>query len=153
MNNQGHGEADRYLPAAELDGVGKGSERDRLQVPAHQRTDLAPRCQGLLSPDLVEKQGNIVGILHPIEETDQRLAFDQPGGTDPHRGEHFAQLLGSPGLELEQSLKLAPVIVGAHRVGDRAADQVQARQPGEGRGMGSPPGGMEPMKGRNAVLG
>ena len=41
-----------------------------------------------------------------------------------------------PGLEFEQRFELMPVVVRADGVGDRAADDVQARQPGEGRGMG-----------------
>jgi len=78
----------------------------------------------------------VVRLPDSIEEAGQSLALDQVRGADRHRGQQLEQLLDGAGLELEEPLEVAAVVVRPDGARDRPADLVQAGQPGDRTGHG-----------------
>ena len=106
----------------EVKDAGSTSRRD-------QRAELLARRRSAFLPELLEKSMDVVGLMDPLEKAGERLAIDQMRGPDRHGGEQLEQLAGAAGLQLEQPLEVAPVIVGADRVRDRLAKLMQAGEP------------------------
>jgi len=125
--------------AAEADGLGQGTERDGIEIPPDQRPELFRGDAGLGLPEPLDVPRSVIGLPYPLEELGQCLAFNQPGGTDGDGREQFQELPGGAGLQLKQVLEVAPVVVGANGVRDRAADLVQAGQPRDRAGHGEAP--------------
>jgi len=54
------------------------------------------RAHYFLAAQLLEKGGDILGLVDPVEEAAEDLALDHPGGPDRNSWEQFEQFAGGP---------------------------------------------------------
>jgi hypothetical protein len=118
------------LAGSELDICRQGIEMQWLNVTANEGAELLARAGASLRPDTFEVRRDIVGVPRPVEEVPESLTLDQPGGADGDGREEGQQLLGGAGLQFEELLEIAAVIVRPYRARYRAMDFVETGEPG-----------------------
>jgi len=79
------------------------------------------RAHYFLAAQLLEKGGDILGLVDSVKEAAEDLALDHPGGPDRNRWSSSSSLPEAR-LELKEPFEVLAVVVRSHGARDRPVD-------------------------------